>query len=61
VAHPALESFRARWPHVDFQSGVIFDPQPGLQQGELDLVMTSDILPRSDCTIRQCLISKCAW
>ena len=46
---PALESFRARWPHVevDFQSGVIFDPQPGLQQGELDLVMTSDILPRS--------------
>ena len=46
---PALESFRARWPHVevDFQSGGSFDPQPGLQQGELDLVMTSDILPRS--------------
>ena len=46
---PALESFRARWPlvEVDFQSGVTFDPQPALQQGELDLVMTSDILPRS--------------
>ena len=43
---PALENFRARWPHVevDFHSGVTFDPQPALQQGELDLVMTSDIL-----------------
>lgn len=32
---------------MDFTSGVTFDPQPALQQGELDLVMTSDILPRS--------------
>ncbi|AOO58109.1 hypothetical protein AN237_16945 [Raoultella ornithinolytica] len=32
---------------MDFQSGVTFDPQPALQQSELDLVMTSDILPRS--------------
>ncbi len=32
---------------MDFKSGVTFDPQPALQQGELDLVMTSDILPRS--------------
>lgn len=32
---------------MDFTSGVTFDPQPSLQQGELDLVMTSDILPRS--------------
>lgn len=55
---PALENFRARWPHVevDFHSGVTFDPQPALQQGELDLVMTSDILPRSTCTTRRCLI-----
>lgn len=55
---PALENFRARWPHVevDFHSGVTFDPQPALQQGELDLVMTSDILPRSACTTRRCLI-----
>ncbi|EEU8512492.1 HTH-type transcriptional regulator MetR, partial [Salmonella enterica subsp. enterica serovar Newport str. A-211-RVH] len=46
---PALENFRASWPQVemDFTSGVTFDPQPALQQGELDLVMTSDILPRS--------------
>lgn len=29
---------------MDFKSGVTFDPQPSLQQGELDLVMTSDIL-----------------
>lgn len=32
---------------MDFRSGVTFDPQPALQQGELDLVLTSDILPRS--------------
>lgn len=46
---PALESFHQQWPQVamDFKSGVTFDPQPALQQGELDLVMTSDILPRS--------------
>lgn len=47
---PALENFRQQWPEVelDFQSGVIFDPQPALQQGELDVVLTSDILPRSE-------------
>ncbi|WBF45265.1 HTH-type transcriptional regulator MetR [Serratia rubidaea] len=46
---PALDNFRLRYPQVamDFKSGVTFDPQPALQQGELDLVMTSDILPRS--------------
>lgn len=46
---PALESFRGQWPQVemDFKSGVTFDPQPALQQGELDIVLTSDILPRS--------------
>ncbi|SLM61367.1 MULTISPECIES: HTH-type transcriptional regulator MetR [Dickeya] len=46
---PALENFHQHWPQVvmDFKSGVTFDPQPALQQGELDLVMTSDILPRS--------------
>lgn len=47
---PALENFRKNWPQVemDFKSGVTFDPQPALQQGELDIVLTSDILPRSD-------------
>jgi len=46
---PALDNFRQQWPQVvmDFKSGVTFDPQPALQQGDLDLVMTSDILPRS--------------
>ena len=46
VADPALENFRQKWPQVemDFKSGVTFDPQPSLQQGELDLAMTSDIL-----------------
>ncbi|TKI07139.1 HTH-type transcriptional regulator MetR [Martelella alba] len=46
---PALSEFREQWPEVrvDFRSGVTFDPQPALQQGELDLVLTSDILPRS--------------
>ncbi len=46
---PALEQFRTLWPQVemDFHSGVTFDPQPALQQDELDIVLTSDILPRS--------------
>ncbi|HKM96598.1 MAG TPA: HTH-type transcriptional regulator MetR [Buttiauxella sp.] len=46
---PALENFHKTWPQVDldFKSGVTFDPQPSLQQSELDIVLTSDILPRS--------------
>ncbi|ADW75764.1 MULTISPECIES: HTH-type transcriptional regulator MetR [Rahnella] len=46
---PALDNFHQNWPQVlmDFKSGVTFDPQPALQQGELDIVLTSDILPRS--------------
>lgn len=46
---PALNNFRKSWPQVvmDFKSGMTFDPQPALQQGELDVVLTSDILPRS--------------
>lgn len=46
---PALDHLRALFPQVvmDFTSGVIFDPQPSLQQGSLDVVLTSDILPRS--------------
>lgn len=47
---PTLSAFRQEWPDItiDFKAGVTFDPQPELQQGELDLVMTSDILPRGD-------------
>jgi len=46
---PALDNFRQSWPQVvmDFKSGVTFDPQPALQQGELDVELTSDILARS--------------
>lgn len=47
---PALDNFRQLWPQVtvDFMAGVTFDPQPALQENELDLVLTSDILPRSE-------------
>ncbi|NHB97408.1 HTH-type transcriptional regulator MetR [Photorhabdus stackebrandtii] len=46
---PALKHFRETWPqvNVDFKSGVTFDPQPALLQRELDVVLTSDILPDS--------------
>lgn len=46
---PALNQFRSNFPAVnmEFTSGVTFDPQPALQQGELDIVLTSDIMPRS--------------
>ena len=47
---PAIEEFRQLWPKIEvhFESGVTFDPQPALQKGELDLVMTSDILINSN-------------
>lgn len=44
---PALDNFRFPQVVMDFKSGVTFDPQVALQQGELDLVLTSDILLRS--------------
>ncbi|CDL87300.1 HTH-type transcriptional regulator MetR [Xenorhabdus cabanillasii] len=46
---PALKRFKESWPqvNVDFKSGVTFDPQPALQQRELDIVLTSDIIPDS--------------
>lgn len=47
---PALKEYQISWPNValDFSSGFGFDPIPALLSGELDLVITSDILPRSD-------------
>lgn len=44
---PALKEFHQQWPQVimDFSYGITLDPQPALQQGELDLVLTSDISP----------------
>lgn len=47
---PALREYQLAWPSVtlDFSSGFGFDPLPALVAGELDLVITSDILPRAD-------------
>ena len=47
---PALREYQTAWPNVtlDFSSGFGFEPLPALLAGELDLVITSDILPRSE-------------
>ncbi|EJY4340900.1 HTH-type transcriptional regulator MetR [Vibrio cholerae] len=47
---PALREYQVSWPNValDFSSGFGFEPLPALLAGELDLVITSDILPRSE-------------
>ncbi|WP_087025789.1 LysR substrate-binding domain-containing protein [Thaumasiovibrio subtropicus] len=47
---PALQEYRKHWPDVelDFSSGFGFDPLPALGNGELDLVITSDIQPRNE-------------
>lgn len=47
---PALEIFQKKWPEVeiDFYSNIIFRPQHFLQKGELDIVLTSEVLPRSN-------------
>ncbi|KJY84846.1 transcriptional regulator [Vibrio galatheae] len=47
---PALKEYQQAWPSVtlDFSSGFGFEPLPALMAGELDLVITSDIQPRSE-------------
>jgi LysR family transcriptional regulator for metE and metH len=47
---PALKEYQTAWPSVelDFSSGFGFEPLPALLAGELDLLITSDILPRSE-------------
>ncbi|MFI3276569.1 LysR substrate-binding domain-containing protein [Vibrio sp.] len=47
---PALKEYQVAWPSVtlDFSSGFGFEPLPALMAGELDLVITSDIQPRSE-------------
>lgn len=47
---PALRKFQKKWPKIkiDFYSDMIFSPQPYLQQGELDVVLTSEVLPKSN-------------
>ncbi|SJN56647.1 HTH-type transcriptional regulator MetR [Vibrio ruber] len=47
---PALKEYQISWPDVtlDFSSGFGFEPLPALLAGELDLLITSDIMPRSE-------------
>lgn len=47
---PALKEYQSTWPSVtlDFSSGFGFEPLPALMSGKLDLVITSDIQPRSE-------------
>ncbi|WP_343190337.1 LysR substrate-binding domain-containing protein [Buchnera aphidicola (Mollitrichosiphum nigrofasciatum)] len=47
---PAFNSFKKKWPNImlDFQSNNIFNPQSALQKGDIDIVLTSDILPKSN-------------
>lgn len=47
---PALKEYQLGWPDVtlDFSSGFGFEPLPALLAGELDLLITSDIMPRSE-------------
>ncbi len=44
---PSINRFRDAWPEVevDLSTGFSFAPLPGLQHGELDLVVTSDPAP----------------
>jgi LysR family transcriptional regulator for metE and metH len=47
---PALKTFQKQFPNVkiDFYSDMMFSPQPLLQNGKLDIVLTSEVLPRSN-------------
>ncbi|ASA57003.1 LysR substrate-binding domain-containing protein [Vibrio gazogenes] len=47
---PALKEYQISWPDVtlDFSSGFGFEPLPALLAGDLDLLITSDIMPRSE-------------
>lgn len=47
---PALKTYQVLWPSVslDFSSAFGFEPLPALLSGDLDLVITSDIQPRSE-------------
>ncbi|QCI25270.1 HTH-type transcriptional regulator MetR [Buchnera aphidicola (Sitobion avenae)] len=47
---PAIETFQKNNPkvEVDFYSDMMFNPQQFLQKGELDIVLTSEVLPRNN-------------
>lgn len=44
---PAIRQFHKNWPMIelDFNNDFMFDAMPGLNDGELDLVITSDAFP----------------
>ncbi|AWB67203.1 LysR family transcriptional regulator [Saccharobesus litoralis] len=44
---PAISQFKQRWPLVDieFNNDFMFDALPGLEEGQLDLVITADKYP----------------
>ena len=44
---PVLQDLRGQEPalHVDFVADLSFDPKPALQRNEVDLVLTSELLP----------------
>ncbi|MDA9558280.1 LysR substrate-binding domain-containing protein [Vibrio sp.] len=46
---PSIKEYQTQWPEVtlDLASGFGFDPLSALMTGDLDLVITSDIQPRS--------------
>jgi len=47
---PVLDRYREKWPEVevDIRLGVSFDPIPALQNGVVDLVISSDPVAQSD-------------
>ncbi|WP_111980410.1 LysR substrate-binding domain-containing protein [Algibacillus agarilyticus] len=44
---PAISQFKQRWPlvNVEFNNDYMFDALPGLEEGQLDLVITADTYP----------------
>ncbi len=46
---PTIDCFRKNWPEIemDLANGFTFAPIPALAKGDIDLVITSDAVPRS--------------
>ena len=46
---PTIDSFRKNWPEIemDLANGFTFAPIPALAKGDIDLVITSDPIPRN--------------
>jgi len=46
---PTIDSFRKNWPEIemDLANGFTFAPIPALTKGDIDLVITSDPVPRT--------------